>query len=125
MSKENIDSAVAYYTAMGNKDLAGMERHLHPQVDFVGPLAEMTGKQAVLEAARRLFNNLNSLNIRAKCAAAGQVMLVMDMDCPAPIGILRAASFLNFEDGLIARIELFFDPRQFVSKKEEIFSSNN
>ncbi len=125
MSKDNIDFAVAYYTAMGNKDLSGMEGHLHSQVHFLSPMVEMTGKQAVLEAAQKLFNNLNSLEIRAKCAAVDQVILVMDMDCSAPIGILRAASFLSFKDGLIVRIELFFDPRQFVSKKEEIFTSQS
>ncbi|KJV80299.1 MAG: hypothetical protein ACEY3D_09020 [Rickettsia sp.] len=49
-------------------------------------------------------------------------MLALEFDCPEPIGIFRGASLLSFNDGLISRIELFYDARPFVSKKEEIFS---
>lgn len=32
------------------------------------------------------------------------------------------ASLMTFKDGLITKIELFYDARPFVMKKEEIFS---
>lgn len=60
--------------------------------------------------------------ISEKFSSNDKVMLALEFDCPEPIGIFRGASLLSFNDGLISRIELFYDARPFVSKKEEIFS---
>ena len=65
-TERNVASAEAYYQAMHNKDLAGVARHLHPDVRFLGPLADLTGKEAVLEAAKRFVNLTKSLRVRAK-----------------------------------------------------------
>ncbi|MEI8364801.1 MAG: nuclear transport factor 2 family protein [Parachlamydiaceae bacterium] len=46
MSEKNVTSAVAYYQAMNNKDLSVIEKYLHPKVRFIGPMAEITGKDA-------------------------------------------------------------------------------
>ena len=52
-----------------------------------------------------------------------KVMLVIDLDCPAPIGLFRAAALMAFEDNLIIRNELFYDARPLMNKKDEIFSN--
>ena len=40
-------------------------------------------------------------------------MLAYDVDFPAPIGNIPSAVLLNLEEGLISKIELFFDARPF------------
>lgn len=117
MSEKNLISAVTYYQAMNDKNLAGMEKLLHPNIRFLGPLADVTGKNAYLESIEKFFlPSFNELTIRAKFASGDQAMLVFDLDCPAPIGILRTAVLISFKDDLITRIEAFFDPRPIVAK---------
>ncbi len=116
MTSEILNAAENYYKAMHNKDLASMASHLHPHVQFVGPLADMSGKDAVLAAAKNFLPFLNSLTIRAKFASGNRAMLAYDMECPEPIGSFRSATLFTFEDGLISRLELFYDGRPFEQK---------
>lgn len=113
MSEKNITTALAYYQAMNNKDLSAMEKYLHPEVRLIGPLADLTGKNAVLGAIKHLVSAFNKLTIRAQFGSGEQVMLAYDIDFPAPIGVSRAAVLLTLQDGLIIRYELFFDARPF------------
>ena len=116
MTEKNVVSAVAYYKAMADKDLPGMARHLHPDVRLVTPMEELTGKEAVLEAAKRLLPLINSIKVHAKFGSEDQAMLTYDMDFSSPIGVCRAAALMTFKDGLIIRNEIFFDARPFNKK---------
>jgi len=124
-TERNVASAESYYQAMRNKDLAGVARHLHPDVQFIGPMANLAGKEAVLEAAKRFTSLINGIRIHAKFGSEDQAMLTYDADLAEPIGICRTAVLMTFKDGLIARIELFYDARPFEKnlKKDAIFSS--
>jgi ketosteroid isomerase-like protein len=113
MSEKNVATAVAYYGAMAGKDLTGMAGHLRPDVRLVTPMEELTGKEAVLEAARRLLPFINSIKVHATFGSEDQAMLTYDMDFAAPIGVCRAAALMTFKDGLIVRNEVFFDARPF------------
>ena len=113
MNKNHVAIAEAYYTAMGEKNVADMGQYLHPDVQFIGPLAEMRGKEAVLEAVKRLIAFFKTLTIRAKFGSGDQAMLAYDLDFPSPIGNCPAAALLTFQEGLISKIELFFDGRPF------------
>ena len=44
-------------------------------------------------------------------------MIVYDVDIPGIAKSFPGASLLSFRDGLIVRIELFFDGSRFVEKK--------
>ena len=116
MTQRNVASAEAYYKAMGDQDLAGMARHLHPDVRLVTPMEELTGKAAVLAAVKPLLNLIKSIKVHAKFGSEDQAMLTYDMEFSPPIGVTRAAVLMTFKDSLIARSELFFDPRPFVKK---------
>ena len=116
MSKNNVDVAVAYYTAMGEKDVSSMEKYLHPDVRFSAPLDKMTGKEAVLEAVKQFAPFYKTLKIRAQFGSEDQAVIVYDFDFPAPIGNFPSAALLTFQDGLIAQIELFYDARAFEKK---------
>ncbi len=116
MSEKNLASAVAYYQAMNKKDLSVMEKYLHPEVRLIGPLADVTGKEAVLNSVKHLLAAFDKLTIRAQFGSGDRVMLAYDIDFPAPIGLSRAAVLLTFQEGLIIRYELFFDASPFVKK---------
>lgn len=116
MNQNNIAIAEAYYTAMGEKNVAAMEKYLHPNVRAIGPLGEMIGKEAVLEAVKKLIIPLKTLKIRAKFGSGDQVMLALDLDFIEPIGNLPSAVLLNLQHGFITNTELFFDARRFEKK---------
>ena len=109
----NIASAEDYYNGFNDKDVARISGHLHPEVQFVAPMGELKGREAVVEAAKRLLGIMKGIKIRSKFGLDDQVMLVYDIRYGEPIGICRTAVLMNFKDGLIARIELFYDARPF------------
>lgn len=49
-----LKTAESYYNAMLSKDFDTMASDLHEKIHFVGPLAEMHGKDAVFLAAKNL-----------------------------------------------------------------------
>ena len=102
-----------YYKAVGDKNFEKIEKHLHPDVQFIAPLAKMKGKKAVLEATKRFTTLFKTLKIRASFGSNNQAMVVYDLDCPEPIGIFSSSALMTFENGLITKIELFYDARPF------------
>lgn len=118
MTKENIDTAISYYTAMGKKDINEASKHLHPDIHLISPLAEINGKNAVIEAIKGFMSSFNAIHIRAKLSNEDSAMLVIDVTYPAPIGLLRTASLLAVQNGVITRIELFHDAKHFNKNKD-------
>jgi hypothetical protein len=116
VTEKNVACAVAYYTAMADKDLTGMARRLHPDIQLVTPMEELDGQKTVLEAAKRLLPLIDSIKVHAKFGSKDQAMLTYDMDFVVPIGVCRAAALMTFEAGLITRNEIFFDARPFDKK---------
>ena len=122
---DNLNLAESYYNAMLAKDFDKMASYLHDNVHFIGPLVEMQGKDAVVTAAKNFGGILQDIQIRSRFAAGDQLMLAYDMIVPAPIGKFRAAVLMEFTDGFISKIELFYDARPFQEKKSEIFEDEN
>ncbi len=120
-NKTNV--AVAYYEAMNHKNIDFIEKRVHPNVHFIGPLAEFTGKEAYLDSVKKFFNLFKSIQIRQQFGSEDQAIIVYDVDCPEPIGILRAVALLKFKEDLISRVELFYDARSIEKKGKEIFSN--
>lgn len=102
-----------YYKAVGNKNFEKIEKLLHPDVQFIAPLAKIKGKEAVLEATKKFTTLFKTLNIRAKFGSSNKAMVVYDLDCPEPIGLFSSSALMTFENGLIKKIELFYDARPF------------
>ncbi len=122
---DNLNLAENYYNAMLAKDFDKMANYLHDNVHFIGPLAEIQGKNAVVTAAKNFGGILQDIQIRSRFAAGDQIMFAYDMVVPAPIGKFRAAVLMEFTDGFISKIELFYDARPFQEKKSEIFEDEN
>jgi len=113
MKNDPLVSGEAYLKAWDSKDLEGIAKYLHPEVHFIGPMTEMTGKEKVLQSAKRLFGLLETLEVRSKFASGDHAIFTYDFVCADPIGVCRTAELMTFKDGLISRIELFFDARPF------------
>lgn len=113
MSEANIQLVNAYYDAMGKKDIDAVSQCLHPKAYFKGPLAELSGKEAVLDGAKKFFQAIESFTMRETIATGNQVVKIYHLNCPDPIGQIRVAALLKVDEGLISHIELFFDARPF------------
>ncbi len=109
----NMALGEAYLQAWNNKDLSAIASHLHPDVRFLGPAASTSGKEAVMEAAKRMFPLLQSLKVQSKFASGDQAIFTYEFICAEPINVCRTAELMTFKDGLIIGIELFFDARPF------------
>lgn len=116
MSQNNINIAEGYYKAMGEKDLAMVAKYVHPDVQFIAPLSQLSGREAVLEAAKKFITLFQTLKIRSSLGAGDQAVVVYDLECPAPIGTFSTAVLMTIKEDLIAKIELFFDARPFERK---------
>lgn len=76
-------------------------------------MEDLTGKDAVLEAAKKLLGFIQGVEVQARLDSGNQAMLVYNMYFPRPAGLCRTAAFVTFQDGLIVRNELFFDASPF------------
>ena len=123
MSHSNIATATAYYAAIEEKNVGSIAQLLHSDVEFIGPLEKLKGKDHVLEAVKGFSDHLNSLTIRAKFGADDRVMFTYDVDFPAPVGTVRGAVLMTFQNGLISQIELFYDSSPIGKMKDEIFTN--
>jgi hypothetical protein len=122
MIEQNINNAEAYYMAMHNKDVVALARYLHNDVKFIGPLAEVDGKENVVAAATKFMQFLNSIRIRTKFGSENQAIVVYEMNCLPPIDIFKAVTLMTFKDSLIISLELFYDARPFERKRDDIFT---
>lgn len=105
--------AESYYRAMAEKNITEMDKYLHPDVQFSSPLSKLTGKEAVLEAAKKFIVFFNALTIREKFSSEDQVMIVYNVDFPAPINCLPSSVLVTIKEQCIIRFELFFDASAF------------
>lgn len=116
MDKNNVAIAEAYYVAMGEKNIVDIEKYLHSDVQFTSPFMQIRGKEAFLETVKKFITLFKTLTIREKFGTEDQAMLVYDVNFSTPVGNLPTAALLTFHEGLIAKIELFFDSRPFDKK---------
>jgi len=122
MDYDNMTIAKAYYTAIKEKNAADMGKYLAPDVHYVNPLAEMTSKEEALTAAKKLFPLTKTVTIHKIFSSENQVVVIFDLEFLPPIGNLPIAALLTIHNKLITKLEMFFDPRPILAKKDEIFS---
>lgn len=112
----NIELARKFYTAMSEKNPIGLEKYLHNDIVFFAPLAQTQGKDAYLKNAKRFMGFFSSLTIRTICTSGNEATVVYDLNFPETIGNVPTVALMNFSDGVITRIELFYDARPFDKK---------
>jgi hypothetical protein len=102
---------VAYYTALGEKNIEEVKKYLHPDIQFNDPQEKVIGREAVLKAAKGFTGIFKTLTIRSKFGSEDQAVIVYDVEIPGLSKNLHAASLLSFQEGLISKIELFYDSK--------------
>jgi hypothetical protein len=122
MEENNVMRAVEYYTLLGEKKVEAIKQYLDANVEFKGPLAALRGREAVIMATSNFIKSFKSLKIRAKFGTGSQAMIVYEVDIPDIAKDFPGASLLTFKEGLIMKIELFYDGSRFLEKSKEIFS---
>lgn len=112
--QSTLKRAEEYYTLVKERNIEGVRERLHPDVELKGPLASHKGKEAVVEATRSFMNTFRSLTIRTKIGSGEQAMIIYDVDVPEVSPSFFGASHLTFKEGLIVKIELYFDGSRFI-----------
>lgn len=125
MDNQNLVKALEYYTLVGKKDAEGIKKFLDNNVEFSGPLATLKGKEAVVESTSNFMKTFKSLTIRAKFCDKDQAMIVYDVDVPGVNENFPGASLLTFKDGLIVKIQLFYDGSPFKEMQKKIFAKSS
>lgn len=123
MSIDNLARAKEYYEAMGGKNSDKVEAYLHKQVELKGPLGHLTGKEAVFQASKNYMNRLSSLKVRTILGKESFVSVVYDICIPNLVEKFPASVLLQFSEGLICGIELFYDATPFRAVSEAIFKN--
>ena len=113
MESNLLNISEAYLQAWNDKDVDQIARYVHPDVRFVGPMSQTTGKDAFLQGAKRMFGLLQEIKVQSKFASDSQAIFTYDFVCAQPIGVCRTAELITFTDGLISGVEIFFDARPF------------
>ena len=111
LTKDTMALGVAYYTALGEKNMEAVKNYLHPDIQFTDPQEKVIGRDAVLQAAKGFTGIFKSLTIRAKFGSENQAMIVYEVEILGLSKKLQAASLLSFQEGLISKIELFYDSK--------------
>ena len=112
---DNKRTASAYLDGWRKKDIAAIAATLHPEVTFTGPMTRFAGRDAVLASFEPLLPALLDMKTRHLLADGDRVAAVYDFVCAEPIGSVRMAELLGFDDGSVRSIEMFFDPRPFLA----------
>src|SRR5690348_15901645 len=111
-----LQIAENYYQAINGKNLKEVQKYWHPEVKLISPLSGEAQAGSIAGAVARFMDSFTSIAIRSKFHEGNQVMLVIDVEYPQPIGKLRSAVQITFKDSLIASIELFHDTKPFQSR---------
>ena len=122
MSTHNLDTALAYYAAIGSGNPQLAAEKLADTIEIITPLAHQKGKNTVVESLKGFSKAVESITINARMASGNEVMLTYDILFPEPTGNLKAAGLLTFDNDLIARIEMFYDTKNLSEQKDKIFS---
>jgi hypothetical protein len=102
---------MAYYKALGAKNIDEVKKYLHPDIQFADSQEKIIGKEAVLKAAEGFAGIFKTLIIRAGFGSDDQAMIVYEVEIPGLPKKLQAVSLLSFREGLISNIELIYDSK--------------
>lgn len=80
MTKNNLMIATEYCVAMGEKNLEKIATYLHPDVEFLGPLSEVKGKEKYCEMLMGFMGFFKTYDVRVICASENHVMLAYDVE---------------------------------------------
>lgn len=109
----NIAIAKAYYQSMDEKNLTSIEPYVDAQIDFISPMATLKGKELFIQAVKSFQAQIHSIIVQAAYESHNQVLVIYNIDFfNKPSILLHGASLMTFNNGLITKIELFWDNKK-------------
>lgn len=106
MKRSMIES---YYEAVLQQDLEKVSSFLHPKISFKSPFAQISGKEAVLEAIKGFAEVAEQITFRQVMGGDEQEMAAYDLKVKGSEQSNPAAILIQKNEGLIYQLELFFD----------------
>ena len=106
-------TAEKYYAALIEKDIITAEQYIDEQIQFISPLATVIGKKKFLISIQRFIDAFDKLVIRHSCAKEDKTMFAYSVHFKPPLTLLNAAGLVTEKNGLITKIELFYDTKPF------------
>ena len=113
MTDRLLQVGAEYLEALGAGDLNRIRAVIHPELHFRTPLLEVWGREPFIFACEQVIARTHGLVLKAKFAAGNQAMFTYDLLFVEPIGPVRTANLMTFEDDKIRDVELFYDARPF------------
>jgi len=104
------EAAGAYFDAWQARDFARLRAVLADDVDFAGPLGQVTGADECLRGLEGLSRILTGIEVRKVFTDGPDVLTWYDMATsvaePVPV-----ANWMHIREGKITQIRVAFDPR--------------
>ena len=113
-----VTIAEAYFEALKSKDLESMSQYLHDDVIFQGPMMQIDNKKDCLEGAKQWFEMVQNIVVQSQFSNENQVMFVYDVYYPEPIGVSPTADMVTVKNGLIVKVQLFYDASPMVAMQQ-------
>ena len=112
--------AMEYLDAVGKKELAKVEKLLAPDLKFTGPAMTRSTSQEFISALKRLGAIHVRNEVKRVFADGNDVCVIYDFVTDTPAGALPTIEWLQFEEGRIRSINLYYDRVPWKSVMDEI-----
>lgn len=110
-NRSPLDVAVAFIEAWARHDMATVAGYAADDISDEGPLAQVSGITAYLDAVGGFAELVTGMTLIAAFGDDRQAVIMYDMTT-GPFGTLRAAEQLVISDGKIKTSKLVFDTHE-------------
>ena len=113
MSKTDATAVIAtkFLQGWSTGDFAKTRSLCHDDVTFVGPLGETTGADDYMSGVRGLAKIVQAAEPRKVLAEGNDVCIIYDLITNTEAGTVPTVGWYHVEDGKVASVRAFFDPR--------------
>ena len=101
--------ALAYLDAVSRKDLSRAQELLMPNLEFTGPSGSRSSAQSFIDALKRLAAIHVRNDVKKVFVDGNEACVIYDFVTDTPSGSLPTIEWLQFEEGRIRSINLYYD----------------
>lgn len=113
------DVVTRYHKALGERDFDEARRLLKDDLRFEGPFESFENADDYVEAIRRLWGIVESVEIRHRSTSGDEVVALYDMATRTPAGTQLVCEWYGVEGEAIAWIRAVFDTAPFAFLRQE------